>query len=731
MFQSLQEMFADEPHLAVITMVICLLSLFGLVYLLSDYLVRRRNNASELALELSVSSSVIENGVPATENTWPSTDTVRTTSVKENPPRRIPVAGKPRYVRSPRKIVSHRTERIERQEQVHLQKPEQSRLYKKEPVQQEQHKLQTNSLKDAVSLVLDISPKKKQARSKEKIFPVRGKEVKKPDTLPLANVVTIAGIPPATFTDSISGIVKFETKTIIKEPSPQVKVPDLTKLRIPLSPEEAKKKLDHTNREETLTITEQVAVLEPVTNTVSMQPEPPGIITKESVSESLEIKTLTQEENIAETAAGIGVAEAASKLSFTAAGIIKENIETEVNELTDPVFQQATAETIKNLVVEPTIITSLAVENDVVDLPEPATFPPVGEEPTTPTGQTEPEFTDESKFQTETLTAGEHNMTVVEELPEPVTFSPGDENPTTPTGQTKSELDESRIQTETFTPGEFNIANPEDLPKPVTSTSGDEEPTTPTGQTKSELVESNIQTETFMPGEFNMTGVKETLPPQLQTPNYKLQTPPPHDDLIFIGYRPGNQFVQTEPWSYPYVLMPKAGCVVRKSRPHRVPTRDVVEEMFQLEMRRTFPAFEIAGDDCIPVSANSRAYEADISLIVKGFGLNLFIDVEIDEPYDSVDRKPKHCLYENQLRDKYLADWGWIVIRFAEVQAKKQPKNCLAFIARVIQSVYPEYHIPSDLKDLPDPKHISQWTVEVAEKMAAARFREHYLDVKD
>jgi hypothetical protein len=197
----------------------------------------------------------------------------------------------------------------------------------------------------------------------------------------------------------------------------------------------------------------------------------------------------------------------------------------------------------------------------------------------------------------------------------------------------------------------------------------------------------------------------------------------PHNDpkegRRFIGYQPNQVFVQPEPWSYPYVSMPVPGSEVWAPRPLRLRlSRDAVEEMFQLEMRRTFPAFEIAGDDCIPDPAADKPHEPDISLVIKGLGLNLFIDVEIDEPFDRNTKTPKHLVGEDRERDEWFNDKGWIVIRLAEAQVKGQPKHCLAFIARVIHSVYPEYHIPSHLKKLPDPKPVAQWTFHEAEKMA-------------
>jgi hypothetical protein len=194
--------------------------------------------------------------------------------------------------------------------------------------------------------------------------------------------------------------------------------------------------------------------------------------------------------------------------------------------------------------------------------------------------------------------------------------------------------------------------------------------------------------------------------------------------IAYVGYTPSDHYSPAGN-DYPLVRKPEAGCVIRSPRNHRIRTRTVVEESFQWAMQTTFPAFEIDGKHCLPTASGSP-YELDISLIIRGLGLNLFIDVEIDEPYDG-SGTPVHCLNDDDARDAYFTQRGWVVIRFSEIQAHRQPKNCLAFIARLIQSLYPQYHIPNGLKDLPDPDRKARWTVPEASEMAATRYRNYYL----
>src|SRR5690606_24915237 len=71
----------------------------------------------------------------------------------------------------------------------------------------------------------------------------------------------------------------------------------------------------------------------------------------------------------------------------------------------------------------------------------------------------------------------------------------------------------------------------------------------------------------------------------------------------------------------------------------------------------------------------------------------LYIDIEIDEPYDGVYRYPTHCIKfeetskQDDIRDLFFVESGWMVIRFTEKQVHLQARDCIEYIKNVINSI--------------------------------------------
>lgn len=202
-------------------------------------------------------------------------------------------------------------------------------------------------------------------------------------------------------------------------------------------------------------------------------------------------------------------------------------------------------------------------------------------------------------------------------------------------------------------------------------------------------------------------------------------------NILYTGYEPSNKFSNTTPWTYPMVKFPKKGTVIQQPRTFRRQLRGFMEKAFQNKIEEYFTKlFQVSGESSIPTSASSRPYEPDISIILLKNSLNLFIDVEIDEPYAAIKRNPMHCLNEDDLRDHFFTDRGWIVIRFTEKQIKQHHKKCMAYIANVIQSVYPTFIIPETLRNLPDLPKENQWTALEAQRWEKEKYRETYLGIQ-
>jgi len=188
----------------------------------------------------------------------------------------------------------------------------------------------------------------------------------------------------------------------------------------------------------------------------------------------------------------------------------------------------------------------------------------------------------------------------------------------------------------------------------------------------------------------------------------------------YIGYNPINIFAQTEPLSFPYVIMPKANCVIKFPRKGRVGRKGYKEEDFRTYIDKYFKtAFQVFDDRFILVKNSPKPFEPDFTLIDEKNGINIFLDIEIDEPYEGLNdinkRKATHFQYSDTNRNNAFKNRGWIVIRFAEIQIHQEPNSCCRFLADVIKSIHPQFTIPPALSNSKQIKPIKQWTKEEAE----------------
>lgn len=179
--------------------------------------------------------------------------------------------------------------------------------------------------------------------------------------------------------------------------------------------------------------------------------------------------------------------------------------------------------------------------------------------------------------------------------------------------------------------------------------------------------------------------------------------------------------------SYPIVKIPLYNSVVRSHTYGRLNRRGFKEEDFQELIGKYFNNFfEISGSVILNTGNSSRPYEPDIALI--GYSkLNIRIDVEIDEPYAGITRKPTHCISEDIQRDNYFKDRGWIVLRFSELQVHTQPLKCLNIIYRLIKKIDTSIFI-EDLEQFVGIQRQNSWSLLQAQEWEKDNFRENYLN---
>ncbi len=202
----------------------------------------------------------------------------------------------------------------------------------------------------------------------------------------------------------------------------------------------------------------------------------------------------------------------------------------------------------------------------------------------------------------------------------------------------------------------------------------------------------------------------------------------PTDAIKQIGYTPNNSFPTGH---YPYVSMPQENSLVKFPSKGRLGQRGFTEPHFEEHLKTYFLRqrnIQFFNDRYLIISDGTIPYEPDFVLIDERDNLNLLIDIEIDEPYDGVERYAMHFIGDDEFRNQYFNDRGWIVIRFSEKQVHLYPLGCCRYIAEVIDSVNPKFTIPQQLIEIPIVNEEPFWTKLQAEKWAQENYRENYLE---
>lgn len=224
---------------------------------------------------------------------------------------------------------------------------------------------------------------------------------------------------------------------------------------------------------------------------------------------------------------------------------------------------------------------------------------------------------------------------------------------------------------------------------------------------------SSIASETTIPIEPSIV-IKELI---------KSEANPEQTDDLRIKYIPNQIFSQEQLYKYPVVKMPTEGSHIKLPREGRSNQRGYKEKAFYNLIQSSIPEIEINTELHIAIPYFNRPYEPDIALIDKN--LNLYIDIEIDEPYDGYYRFPTHEEGKDEIRDLFFTESGWIVIRFTERQVHKQGNQCIAYIKNVLNSIYNN----SEVKTSNIVEEV-QWDYQQAIRWEKEYYREKYLGIE-
>jgi hypothetical protein len=196
-----------------------------------------------------------------------------------------------------------------------------------------------------------------------------------------------------------------------------------------------------------------------------------------------------------------------------------------------------------------------------------------------------------------------------------------------------------------------------------------------------------------------------------------------------IGYTPSKKFVQYSLYSYPVCKMPMADSFIKFPKKGRSNKLGFTEDKFYVHLKKYFESnFSIYNDRHITHRSGNNFYEPDFLIISEKDNKNIFIDIEIDEPYDGLSRVPTHELNRDTFRDDFFTNRGYIVLRFTEKQIFEEPVQCCVYIAEIIKSIDSTYVNGKLNAEIKISSQI-QWDTLQSKKWAQEKYREKYLNI--
>jgi len=199
-------------------------------------------------------------------------------------------------------------------------------------------------------------------------------------------------------------------------------------------------------------------------------------------------------------------------------------------------------------------------------------------------------------------------------------------------------------------------------------------------------------------------------------------------DNLRILFNPNSHFVQEGQYQYPVVKMPKQKTSLKLPRTGRTNQKGYKENDFYHQLKQNIVDIEISNNVHMVIPNFNKPYEPDIVLFDKS--LNLYIDIEIDEPYDGYYRYPTHYINpedevkQDNIRDLFFTESGWIVIRFTEKQVHCQVNECIDHIKNVLNSIYNR-----DFTDHVKCEKENQWDYNQCIQWQKFNYREKYLEI--
>lgn len=191
-------------------------------------------------------------------------------------------------------------------------------------------------------------------------------------------------------------------------------------------------------------------------------------------------------------------------------------------------------------------------------------------------------------------------------------------------------------------------------------------------------------------------------------------------------------YYQSDHLKFPATFYPKKGTNILKWHNSSLTETKGVSEPILFkglqQLQEICPEIKILQNIVLSIKNREYGYRPDIVLFWEKY--NLCIDIEIDEPYDILSRKPIHFIDSSDyLRNVYFTRQGWVIIRFCEEQVMKNTENCIKYVASILKKITEEEIFHSLLEDF-QVEESERWTYNQALEFAQNNHRESYLEIE-
>lgn len=197
---------------------------------------------------------------------------------------------------------------------------------------------------------------------------------------------------------------------------------------------------------------------------------------------------------------------------------------------------------------------------------------------------------------------------------------------------------------------------------------------------------------------------------------------PRQTDDLRIRYTPSSAFDSKD--IYPVVHTPAPDSRLKLPREGRSDIRGYKEPEFLAELQESLTGVSISDNSHLRIPGRYAPYEPDIVLYDEE--INLYIDVEIDEPYDGYNRLVTHITEgSDSVRDVFFKESGWVVVRFSEKQVHFSSGECIRLLENII-SVMRSGGEPASTLIEKEPR----WDRKQALEWEKDLYREKYLGIQ-